>query len=372
MANSDKHELSNGSSEDLHYWVALSRCPKLGPTRFALLRRKFATMAEAWQAGRGELAQAGLDNGTVAALIEHRNATDVTATWKEFTALDINVITIADSNYPKLLKEIFDPPAVLYYKGKIDSLHSLCLAVVGTRQATPYGQRAACDMVVPIASANVTIISGLAYGIDATAHQAALSAKGKTVAVLANGLDTVYPTAHRKLADDIISSGGALVSEFPPGVAPLKQNFVQRNRIIAGLASATLVIEGARESGALITARFALESNREVLALPGSIYSEQSFGTNDLLKSGAHLVSAPGDVFNVLGLEPKSVSAGPRRPLLEDEADLLRHLSHEPVHIDELARELAMPVSVLAGKLTALELAGYVQDTGGQRYVRIG
>lgn len=360
------------ATSDQPYWIALAHCLKLGPTRFALLRKAFATMAEAWAASLAAWHQAGLDPATIKALDEHRRVTNVDEVMKNIKSLGLNALTIVDNDYPKLLKEIYDPPAVFFYRGSLTCLEQPCLAVVGTRRATAYGLRATTDITSKLASAGVTIISGLAYGIDAAAHQATLSAHGHTAAVLANGLDTIYPSAHTQLAHGIVSTNGLLISEFPPQTPALKQNFVQRNRIIAGLARATLVIEGARESGALITARFALESNREVLALPGSIFNEQSQGTNDLLKSGAHLVTSVNDVLEVLGLQHEKTTPIIRRPLLEDENDLLQKLSTDAIHIDELARNLAIPIAQLAAKLTALELAGYVQDEGSQRYIRVG
>lgn len=358
------------SNHDLPYWAALAHCLKLGPTRWALLRRAFDTMAEAWQASAGELAAAGLDDATARALDEHRTATDVGAAWERLVELGIQVVTIADERYPKLLREIFDPPAVLFYRGDIAGLALPCLAVVGTRQASSYGLRACEELTRPLAAAGLTIVSGLAYGIDAAAHQTTLAAHGKTIAVLANGLDTVYPTSHQRLADAIRQAGGGLLSEFPPGVPALKQNFVQRNRIIAGLARATLVIEGPPESGALITARYALEANREVLAVPGNIWAPQAAGVNELIKSGAHLVTSANDVLAVLGLEP--AASVPATPPSESDAALLAYLSHEPTHIDDVARTTGLPVAHLLAQLMALELAGHVKEVGGKCFVRLG
>lgn len=357
------------NESDLPYWVALAHCLKLGPTRFALLRRAFPTMHEAWGASVGELRAAGLDQATAQALNEHRHVTNVEKTFQRLAELKLNAVTVADEQYPKLLKEIFDPPAVLFYRGSLDAVNALCLAVVGTRQATIYGKRATEELVHTLAGLGLTIVSGLAYGIDAAAHQATLAAKGKTVAVLANGLDTVYPTAHYHLTEEIVASGGLLLSEFPPGTVALKQNFVQRNRIIAGLCRATLVIEGALESGALITARYALEANREVLAVPGSIFAPQAKGVNELLRSGAHLITSAQDVLNVLGLE--SAAPVPRQPPAAEDAELLSHLSHEPLHIDELARAAGVSMAELLAHLTSLELTGHVRDVGGKCYIRV-
>ncbi len=360
---------SETTRDDLPYWVALAHCLKLGPARFSLLRRSFTTMRQAWEASTAELKAAALDAATVRALDEHRQTADVEKLWQQLTVMGIEVFTIADEYYPKLLKEIYDPPPVLFYRGDLGCLARPCLAVVGTRQATTYGRRAADELTSELAAAGFVIVSGLAYGIDAIAHRATLRSHGTTVAVLANGLDTVYPTAHRDLAHDIVAANGLLLSEFPPGVPALKQHFPQRNRTIAGLARATLVIEGARESGALITARSALESNRDVMALPGSIFSDQSQGTNDLLKAGAHLVTSANDVLAVLGVE--SITRTKLPPPSAAATALLNYLNDEPMHVDELARSSGVAVADLMAQLTALELSGYVREVGGNRYIKL-
>ncbi len=355
---------------DLPYWVALARCLKLGPTRWALLRRAFPTMREAWDASARELTQAGLDEATVKALAEHRQTTNVEESWAELKKLQLDVLTIADQAYSALLKQIYDPPAVLFYHGHLAALELPSLAVVGTRAATSYGRRVTSELVRELAQAGLCIISGLAYGIDTEAHRATLEVGGATVAVLAGGLDDIYPTANQSLAKKIVEQGGLLLSEYPPGTASLKQNFPYRNRIIAGLARGTLVTEAAPGSGALLTAKHALEANREVFAVPGSIFSEQSQGTNELLKLGAHLVTKAQDVLDVFGLE--AVTSLKLPPPNEAQTALLQHLSSEPTGLDELVRRSGLTAADFTAQLTLLEVAGYVREVGGQKYIRAG
>ena len=360
--------MSSGN-QDLPYWLALARCLKLGPKGFALLRAGFPTMAQAWQAGASELKRAGLEQPLVNAIIEHRQRTDVAASQAAIDKLGLEVVIITDDRYPKLLKEIYDPPAVLFVKGDITILTGLCLAIVGSRQATSYGLTTTKEIVSPLARAGAVIISGLAYGIDAAAHRAAIEVGGKTVAVMASGLDQVYPSANHRLAQDIINGGGLWLSEFPPQTAPLKQNFPFRNRIIAGLCQGTVVIEAAKRSGALLTAKHALEANREVFAVPGNASSPLSAGTNELLKQGAHLVTTSDDVLIVFGLT--ATATAPRLPLEPRLQGLFEQLPREPTHLDTLVRQLNLPASSLTADLTLLELKGYIQDVGGQHYQRL-
>jgi DNA processing protein len=326
-------------------------------------------MAEAWSASAAKLTRAGLEPQIVASLVEHRQTTDVKESWEELERLNLGALTIADERYPKLLKQIFDPPAVLFYRGNLNTLKGTALAVVGTRACTAYGRRAAKELTLELARSGLTIVSGLAYGIDTEAHRAALEAGGTTIAVLAGGLDDIYPTANQGLAQSIVDHNGLLLSEYAPRVASLKQNFPYRNRIIAGLTRGTLVVEGAPDSGSLITAKHALEANREVFAVPGSVFSEQSAGTNELLKLGAHLVVNAIDVLTVFGLEAAEKTVLPT-PTPEQES-FLKHLSSGPTHIDELVRNTGLSPSEIMAQLTMLEVTGYVKDVGGQKYVRV-
>lgn len=357
--------MSSGN-QDLPYWLGFARCLKLGPTRFALLRKAFASMRHAWQASARELTQAGLEPSLAAVLIEHRQAIDLDASWQELAELGLEITTIEDQAYPNLLKQIFDPPAVLFSRGDMSILKTLCLAVVGSRQASNYGLTTTKKIVSELAPTGITIVSGLAYGIDTVAHQATLSVGGKTVAVMACGLDQIYPAANRQLAEKIIEHGGLWLSEFPPHTAPLKQNFPFRNRVIAGLAQGTIVMEAAKNSGALLTAKHALEANREIFALPGNTTTASAAGSNELLKQGAHLITSSSDVLSVFGITTQAAASLP--PLDERLKSIFERLPAEPTQLDDLVRQLNLPASSLLADLSLLEIKGYVNDVGGHVY----
>ncbi|MFA4937010.1 MAG: DNA-processing protein DprA [Patescibacteria group bacterium] len=358
------------SVTDLVYWVAWSRLSKIGPTRFALLRRAFATLEQAWQATAQQLKQIGFDDNLIQEIILHRQQTDIEKSWQEIKTLKLNVTTVADDQYPTLLKEISDPPPVIYWQGNWECVNSPALATVGARKITSYGQQVIAKIIPALAQAGICIVSGLAYGVDAACHQATLQASGKTIAVLASGLDQIYPSANRYLANKIIDAQGLLLTEHPPGVLPLRHHFPIRNRIIAGLARATLVIEAAQTSGALITAKQALEYNRDVFAIPGSILSEQSAGTNELIRLGATPVSQPEEILNSFNLTAAS-GAGPKRQLTEMEATIINLIKNEPQHIDEIARLLHLPAGDITAKLSLLEIEGLVQNAGNQNFVSL-
>ena len=356
-------------TNDLPYWVAIAHFLKIGPTRWASLRSVFPTAKQIWEADTSALINAGLEQNLAQEFITYRHITNVEEKWLELEKLNIKVLTIIDDTYPELLKQIFDPPVIIFYKGKVEILSQPSLAVVGTRRATPYGLRVAHELVTQLAGAGLNIVSGLAYGVDAIAHRSCLLTGGATVAVLACGLDNIYPIANQPLADDIVMQGGVVLSEFPPHTAPLKQNFPYRNRIIAGLCQGTLVIEAAPGSGALLTAKHALESNREVFTVPGSIFSDYSKGTNDLLKLGAHPVTQAEDVLNVFGLE--AIAQKQRLPLNSEQEKFLQYFSHEPQQIDELVRQSSLSAGEFMSQLTMLEMSGYVKEVGGQKYIKI-
>lgn len=357
------------AQSDVPYWVAFVHSHKLGPTRFGRLRQHFTNLRQAWEASAQELTNAKLEPAIVSDILALRSKLTPETAWAELEKLKLSVTTVASPDYPELLKQIFDPPPVLFYRGSLEALKKLSLAVVGTRRCTSYGLRAAEAIVTDLTHAGLTIVSGLAFGIDTAAHRTCLAAGGTTVAVLAGGLDQVYPTSNTKLAQDMVEQGGALVSEFPPGTAPLKQNFPVRNRIIAGLTRGTIVVEAAPGSGALLTARYALEANREVFAIPGSIFNEQSQGTNELIAAGAHLVSKSSDVLDAFGLDQVIRS---ERPQLEQPfEDFWKLLPSEPASVDELVRLAGLPTGEVVARLTVLELGGYAREVGYQRFVRI-
>jgi len=356
--------------EDLAYWIAWHRSPKMGATRFAHLRRAFPSLKDAWHAKAIDLKQIGFDDNLVQELILHRQQTNIEKSWQQINELNLNVVTVADDNYPNLLKQISDPPPLLYYRGNWSCLDYPALAAVGSRQITSYGQQAVAKLIPALAQSGLTIVSGLAYGVDAACHQATLQAGGKTAGVLACGLDQIYPAVNRYLAQKIIDSGGLLLTEFPPGVMPLTHHFPLRNRIIAGLCRATLVIEAAAVSGALITAKLALEYNREVFAVPGNINAPGSVGTNELIKLGAMPALTADDILSAYNLT--AATPAQARPTLDKLSEqILKLIVDEPLHSDDIARALSLPAGDIIAKLTLLEVAGLIKDSGQQKFIAL-
>ncbi|MFA6551691.1 MAG: DNA-processing protein DprA [Patescibacteria group bacterium] len=364
---------NQAENNDLPYWAALSTFTKFGPKRFALLRRYFPDMKTAWEANAAELRAAGINDRVADEFIAHRQNIDPEKLMAELETEKINVLTIADIRYPQLLKEIYDAPPLFYYRGELPDNINFCLAVVGSRKYTAYGQQATQSLVGPLTQAGLVIVSGLALGIDALAHSACLQAGGKTIAVLGSGLDrrSIYPASNRNIAEKILARGGALLSEYPPGTQPLEFHFPQRNRIIAGLSLGVLVIEAAASSGALITAQCALEQNREVFAVPGSIFNPNSAGTNNLIKTGAKLISGAADIIETLNLEniASFVQNQKTIPATAQEQQLISLLSREPTHINSLVRAAKLDSGTINATLLTMELKGYVRNLGGGNYV---
>lgn len=290
---------------------------------------------------------------------------------------NVEVITVFDKSYPKLLKEIYSPPLVLYVKGAMLKKEEIAIAVVGSRYASVYGITTAERLGYELASRGVVVVSGLAKGIDSAAHRGALKAHGKTVAVLGNGLKTVYPPENKKLAEEIVEKGGAVVSEFPMDTLPISRNFPRRNRIISGLSLGVIVVEAARNSGALITADFALEQNREVFAVPGKIDSATSFGANELIKQGAKLVQTADDVIEELGLELKDSKIKDDKNILRpnlsaEEKVIYNNLSKQPRYVDEIVEDAKFSVNKTMEVLLKLQLKKLVRELPGKNFVKIG
>ncbi len=277
-----------------------------------------------------------------------------------------------DERYPRLLKESFDRPPVLYIRGTVLAEDDLALAVVGTRRMTAYGRQVTEQLVPELVSAGITIVSGLARGVDATAHAAALRAGGRTLAVMASGVDIVYPAAHERLARQIAEQG-ALVSEFPLGTRPIKEAFPRRNRIIAGLSLGVVITEAPEHSGALLTGKLAADDNRDVFAVPGSIYAPMSAGTNALIQDGARLVRTADDILSELNLSAvvQQAELAAAVPAGAAESALLGLLTAEPTHIDEVTRHSRLSAAEVSSGLALLELKGYVRQVGGMQYVRL-
>ncbi len=353
------------------YWVGLSLVPGIGPAKFRRLVDSLGSPEAAWKARPAHLAEAGLDRRTIESLAATRNKVALEQEMQKLERLQVRPLIVEDTDYPERLRTISDPPPILYVRGELASADFLSVAIVGTRRATAYGRQAAERFARGLAENGVTVTSGLARGIDTFAHRAAIDAGGRTLAVLGSGLDIIYPSENRRLADEIAESG-AILSEFPLGTKPDAVNFPRRNRIISGLSAATVVVEAGETSGALITAEFALEQGREVFAVPGNIFSPASRGPNRLIADGARPACELRDILEELKLEAAVDQREARQaiPQSDTEVALIRCLSHEPVHIDEIRRTVCLPMSVVSSTLTMLELKGLVRQTGGMNYVK--
>ena len=356
------------------YWVAFTRIPRVGTVRVREMERHFGTLSKAWAADSEELGRAGLDRRTAQNVVTRRPDINPDAEIEKLEAQQVQALTWHDPEYPAPLKEIHDPPPVLYVRGRLLPEDQRSVAVVGTRRVTAYGRQVAQQFSHDIAQSKVTVVSGLAYGVDAVAHRAALEAGGRTIAVMASGADVIYPREHENLAERI-TENGALVSEHPVSTRPRAENFPRRNRIMSGIALGTVVVEASDRSGALITARHALEQNREVFAVPGNVFSPNSRGTNNLImRSGAKLVSDFKDVLEELNLSwvGQQIEMEALFPANEDESKIIGYLSNEPIHIDEITRSSGMDISTVSSVLAMMELRGMVRQTGGMSYIREG
>lgn len=358
-------------SEDTKYWVAFNNIPGIGRVRLAQLESYFNGLRNAWEASPGELKRAGLDSAALRAIAGWRDRIDPEIEMEKLQRHRIEVLTCNGPGYPSRLKEIYDFPPVLYVRGSLLPEDDWCLAVVGTRRATVYGKQVTEEMVADIARSRITIVSGLAKGIDTIAHRSALAAGGRSLAVFACGLDSVYPPENERLAREIMENG-ALLSEYPLGTRPRAENFPRRNRILSGLSLGVLITEAGETSGAMITARMALEQNREVFAVPGSILSPASRGTNNLIQEGAKLVRDYTDILEELNLTTVTRQMEMREILPESDTEslLLRQLSAEPTHIDEVCRKSGLPAAEVSGTLAMMELKGLVKQVGTMNYVR--
>jgi DNA processing protein len=355
---------------DLRYWIGFNRVVGIGPAKLRALRDHFGNLETAWQAKSTDLREAGLDRRAIESLLAARAAMDLEAQVARVKRTGAQALTWDDAEYPPLLKSIAAPPPLLYLKGSFAPTDEWAMAVVGTRKATAYGREVTRSLVSDLARSGVTIVSGLARGIDAAAHQAALDAGGRTIAVLGHGIDFVYPPEHRKLAEQIIEHG-ALITDYPIGTAPEGKNFPPRNRIISGLSLGVLVVEGDVSSGAHITADFCLEQGRDVFAVPGNILQKSSRLPNTLIQQGATPVLAVEDILEQLNLAMVVQHAQAREVIPADatEVKLLEHLSAEPVHIDDLQRAIELPIAQVSSTLALMELKGMVRQVGGMNYV---
>lgn len=354
------------------YWIGFNLVKGIGAVRFRQLLDFFGTAAMAWQAPVDALQEAGLSPKIIQNLVQIRKQVDLDQVWARIESLGIQVVTWEDESYPRLLKEIDQPPPVLYVRGTLVPEDEWAVAVVGTRRVTPYGRQAAEEIAGTLAASGITVVSGLAIGTDTIAHQSALRSGGRTLAVLGSGVDHIYPPSNRRLAEEVIANG-AVISDYPPGTGPDAANFPPRNRIISGLSRSVVVIEAGDTSGALITANFALEQGRDVFAVPGSIYAPQSKGTNRLVQQGAAPLLNPQDVLAALNMSMVVEHKAARAVLPSDpiEAAILAALGREPCHIDDVQLKTALPVAQVSAALTMMELKGLVRQVGGMQYISI-
>lgn len=357
------------------FWVGFNKVAGVGPVRVRQLLEHFGTLSSAWGADAAELAQAGLDQRSLKNLLDARRRLDLSAEIARLDKLGIAVITWEDDVYPRLLQQLRggdEAPPVLYMRGTLQEADEWSLAIVGTRSISAYGRQVTHRLATELAANGLTIISGLARGVDAEAHTAALDVRGRTIGVLGCGLDTIYPPEHRQLAARIIHSG-ALISPFPIGTLPEGKNFAPRNRVLSGMARGVLVTEASDKSGAMLTAGYALDQGREVFAVPGNITAQGSSGTNRLVQDGAHPVLSATDILEVLDVE-RVVQYVETRSSFPDVTDteraVLNCLSQDPLHIDELTHQCRLPVAQVSSALTMLELKGMVRQVGSMMYVR--
>ncbi|MBK8025653.1 MAG: DNA-protecting protein DprA [Chloroflexi bacterium] len=352
-------------------WLGLSLTPGIGTRRLRRLLDAFQGPDAIWSASRGDLLAAGLDATTTDNLLRSRASLDLESVFKRLDTLGARLIVQTDSDYPAAMRPLPDAPPVLYARGALIPADEKAVAIVGTRKATGYGRDVARRLAGELASAGVTIVSGLAHGIDAIAHQAAMEAGGRTIAVLGCGIDQVYPRDHAALARQI-SEHGAVLTEFPLGSQPEGRHFPRRNRIISGISLGVIIVEAPEKSGALITAAFALEQGREIYAVPGSIFSAASTGCHRLIQDGARIVVEVNDILDDLSITSEQImtraAVQETLPLTAAQVAVLRAFGSEPVHVDVVVRTVGMAASAVISALTSLELQGYVEQDRASLY----
>jgi DNA processing protein len=361
------------------YWLAINKIPDLGPVTVKKLWDHFGSAEEIWGAPESSfLGIEGLNKKAIKSFLENRSRINPNEEFEAVQKGNINILTLEDEDYPDLLKHIYDPPPVLYVRGQNLNSGDKTVAIVGTRRASHYGKEIAQKLAFELASLGFTIVSGMASGIDTAAHRGALEAKGKTIAVFGCGVDIIFPAENRGLAGEIEASG-SLVSEFPLGTGTEKGNFPRRNRIISGLSLGTIVVEGHYDSGAMITAKEALEQGREVFAVPGNVELDQSKGPHWLIKQGAKLVESVADVLEEFNMVmPKKMSNDKCQMtnegrdysnLSEDERKIVKILSLEPKYIDVISTETGLSIPQVSSLLTMLEVRKIICQLPGKMFV---
>ncbi len=357
--------------EDRKYWVGFNMVRGIGPARLRALLDYFGSLEAAWHAPEKELREAGLDRRSLANLLALRQRVDLDREMERLERADVQVITWEDPDYPRRLRQIYNAPPVLYVKGALLPQDEWAVAVVGTRRPTDYGREAARVLAEGLARQGITVVSGLALGIDAEAHKAALDAGGRTIAVLGSGFRHLYPARHIPLARRIVEQG-AVISEYALDVRPEASNFPPRNRIISGLSLGVVVVEAGERSGALITARYAAEQGREVFAVPGPIFHHPSTGTNRLIQQGAKAVTSVRDILEELDLVMVAEQQEARLsiPTSELEDRILEALAEAPLHVDEIVRALGEDTARVMSTVTLMELKGLIRQVAPLQYRR--
>jgi DNA processing protein len=358
--------------DDKKYWVGFNLIKGIGAVRMQALIQHFGGLESAWKAAPADLAGAGMSLKLIERIVQARAQVDLDKVWTRIESQGIKILTWEDEAYPQRLKEIEQPPPVLYVRGEYLADDLFAVAIVGTRRVTPYGRQITEELASYLAGNGITVISGLARGVDAIAHQTALKAGGRTIGVLGSGVDKIYPPEHRQLAERMLESG-SIVSDYAPGTPPDASNFPPRNRIISGLSLAVVVIEAGETSGALITAEFAAEQGREVFAVPGSILAPQSKGTNKLIQQGALPLLSVNDLMQALDLTRMGEQKTARKiiPADETEARVMNVLGAQPLHVDEIRSQTELPIEKVSATLALMELKGMVRQVGGMNYVAV-
>jgi len=357
----------------MKYLHALNKIEGVGAQKMRTLLNGFDNAENVWRAGLPDLEKILGNNKLSEKIFYEKQKINPDAEWEKLKKENINIVEFTNPAYPLLLKQIHNPPFIIYTRGKLNFNESPAISIVGSRKFSAYGEQAATAFSRDLAKVGFTVVSGLALGIDAFAHRGALEANGKTIAVLGSSIDddNIYPRANFSLAKEIIESGGLLMSDYSPETSATTMTFPARNRLIAGLSLGTLIIEAGEKSGALITARMALESNREVFAIPGSIFSPSSCGTNNLIKSGAKLVTGVQDILEELNFSHTAEikQAVLKIPENKEEEILLTILSDIPMHIDTIAKHSDLGMSIISSTLSMMEIKGWAKNIGGQNYI---
>lgn len=355
------------------FWIGFNKIKGIGSVRTKKLLDYFGNLEEAWSASSDDLSKAGMSPQVIEAIIDTRNHLALDEEIARIEKMGINWVTVLDDGYPQRLKTIDHPPPVLYYKGNIDCLDGYTFAVVGTRRPSAYGRQVANELVGFLVHNGITVVSGLARGIDSIAHRTAVDSGGCTVAVMGCGVDIIYPPEHRELSNKILQSG-AIISDYAPGTQPEGVNFPPRNRIISGLSMACVIIEAGDRSGALITSEFAVNQGREVFAVPGTIYAPQSKGTNRLIRDGAIPLNDFKDILELLNLSQISQYRYAQKILPENEIEMLlmETIRSEAMQIDEIKSITGLSMEKVSAALVMLELKGLIKQIGNMTYISIG